>query len=266
MEPLQPFAPRSDLESDLEGEDVLNPPPRYNRPGQAAIGYRAATHPEALRRLLARLPAAFRRQLARPGGAGALTTRAPDDPSIALLDAWAAVLDVIAFYQERIANEGFLATATERRSVLELARTIGYELAPGVAAGAHLAFTVEPAAGAPGRATIDPGVRVLSVPGQGERPQTFETVEGIEARATWNALRPRQRERQRPGPGATDLYLSGTTTLLGPGDPMLLAGDAGSLTAATGRERRGRGSPTAPCAWSSPIPCKATPASAGTTP
>ncbi|HEX2513291.1 MAG TPA: hypothetical protein VH257_01205, partial [Chloroflexota bacterium] len=140
---------------------------RYNRPGQAAISYRAATHPEALRRLLARLPAAFRRQLAQPGGPGALTTRAPDDPSIALLDAWAAVLDVIAFYQERIANEGFLATATERRSVLELARTIGYELAPGVAAGAHLAFTVESAAGAPGRATIDSGVRVLSVPGQG---------------------------------------------------------------------------------------------------
>ena len=220
MEPLQPFASRSDL-------DPGGPPPTSTARGRP----RSATARPPTRRPCAASwpasPAAFRRQLARPGGAGALTTRAPDDPSIALLDAWAAVLDVIAFYQERIANEGFLATATERRSVLELARTIGYELAPGVAAGTHLAFTVEPAVGAPGRATVDPGVRVLSVPGQGERPQTFETVEGIEARATWNALRPRQRERQRPGPGATDLYLSGTTTLLGPGDPMLLAGDAG---------------------------------------
>ena len=43
----------------------------------------------------------------------------------------ACVADVLTFYQERIANEGFLRTATERRSVLELARAIGYELKPG---------------------------------------------------------------------------------------------------------------------------------------
>ena len=43
-----------------------------------------------------------------------LTARDPDDPAIALLDAWATVADVVTFYQERIANEGFLRTATER--------------------------------------------------------------------------------------------------------------------------------------------------------
>ena len=72
-----------------------------------------------------------------------LTTRAPDDPAIALLDAWAVVGDVLSFYQERIANEGFLRTATERRSVLELARQIGYELNPGVAAATYLVWEVE---------------------------------------------------------------------------------------------------------------------------
>ena len=59
---------------------------------------------------------------------------------------------MLTFYQERIANEGYLRTAAERRSVLELARAIGYELNPGVAAGTFLAFSVETAPGAPGRA------------------------------------------------------------------------------------------------------------------
>ena len=72
-----------------------------------------------------------------------------DDPAIATLDGWATVLDVLSFYQERIANEGYLRTATERRSILEMARSIGYELRPGVAAGTFLAFTLETAQGAP---------------------------------------------------------------------------------------------------------------------
>ena len=57
-----------------------------------------------------------------PGADGARHARLP----IALLDAWATVGDVLTFYQERIANEGYLRTATERRSVLELARLVGY--------------------------------------------------------------------------------------------------------------------------------------------
>ena len=45
-----------------------------------------------------------------------LKTRDPNDFAIALLDAWATVADVLTFYHERIANEGYLRTATERRS------------------------------------------------------------------------------------------------------------------------------------------------------
>src|SRR6185436_1009485 len=127
---------------------------------------------------------------------GALTTRATDDPAIALADAWATVGDVLTFYSERIANEGFLRTATERRSVLELARAIGYELQPGVAASTSLAFTVDEPVGPPGpvplptRVTVPAGTPVQSVPQQGELPQTFETSTAIEARVAWNALRP----------------------------------------------------------------------------
>jgi len=50
---------------------------------------------------------------------------------------------VLTFYQERIANEGYLGTATERRSILELARLVGYELRPGVAASVYLAYVLD---------------------------------------------------------------------------------------------------------------------------
>src|SRR5204863_235282 len=80
--------------------------------------------------------------------------------SIALLDGWAMVGDVLTFYQERIANEGYLRTATERRSIFELARLVGYAPRPGVASSTYLAFTMEK--GFEGK--IDGGVRAQSLP------------------------------------------------------------------------------------------------------
>src|SRR5262249_22025220 len=105
-----------------------------NPPGQTAIDYRVGVHARFKASLLAQLSGA-----ALPAWE-AFTARDDDDFTIALCDALATTLDVLAFYQERIANESFLRTATERRSVLELARLIGYELAPGVAASTYLAF------------------------------------------------------------------------------------------------------------------------------
>ncbi|HUW66950.1 MAG TPA: putative baseplate assembly protein, partial [Candidatus Nanoarchaeia archaeon] len=137
--------------------------------------------------------------------------------------------DVLTFYQERIVNEGFLRTATQRRSVLEMARAIGYELKPGVAASTYLIFTLEDAKGAPGIATIDEGTRVLSIPGQNEKPQVFETIEAIEGRVEWNALKPRMTEPLKPGLGAKEVYLSGVDTGLKPGDGLLFIGDERKL-------------------------------------
>src|SRR5215213_2150650 len=104
-----------------------------------------------------------------------LTTREPADTSLALLDAWAVVADVLTFYQERIANEGYLRTATERRSVLELARLVGYEPRPGVAASTYLAYLLDEGP----EALIPAGAAARSVPGPGELPQTFETMEDL---------------------------------------------------------------------------------------
>jgi hypothetical protein len=93
-----------------------------------------------------------------------LNTRDDDDFAVALLDGWAMVADVLTFYQERIANEFYLRTATERGSLLELARLIGYEPRPGVAASTYLAFKLEEAPGSPRTATVEAGTKVQSLP------------------------------------------------------------------------------------------------------
>lgn len=194
-----------------------------NRPGLSVVAYRIGTQPRFKQSLLTSLSAS-----------AGLKTRQDDDFSIALADAWAVVADVLSFYQERIANESYVRTATERRSLLELARLIGYEPGPGVAATVYLAFTLESAPGAPAQAaapvTIDVGTRLQSIPGPGEKPQTFETVEKIRARVECNAIRPRMHERHPiPLPDDPDrLYLQGTATHLQPGDTLLITPDDSS--------------------------------------
>lgn len=199
-----------------EGVTSLTPALLANRPGLPALAYRVGTHGSFKATMIA--------AVAAEPGLSRLTARADDDAAIALLDAGATLLDVLTFYQERIANEGFLRTAAERRSLLELARAIGYELSPGVAAGVHLAFELETAPGAPPEATLPIGTKAQSLPGPDEKPQTFETVEAITARADLNRLKPQLTERRLPIFGDTWLYLQGIATNLKPGDPLLIVG------------------------------------------
>ncbi|MCW3846492.1 putative baseplate assembly protein [Sphingomonas sp. LB-2] len=198
------------------------PRPLVNPPGQPALKARVGDHGAFLESLLD--------DVIRAPQLDGLKIREGDDFTIGLLDAWAVTLDVLTFYQERIANEGYLGTATERRSVLELARSIGYELSPGVAAEAHLAFGLDLAggqAGAPGlpeAMRLDAGLAAQSIPGPGESPATFETVEPIEARAAWNSVGARLTEAPRLGTGTTEIWLAGIEAGLKRGDHILLVG------------------------------------------
>jgi hypothetical protein len=201
-----------------EGLAVETPVEVSNRPGLAAIAYRVGTHAQFKASMLARLSESGLLELSN------LKTREDDDFTIALLDAWALVSDVLTFYQERIANESYLRTAAELGSIIHLARLIGYELRPGVAASTYLAFTLESGPGSPDAVTLDKGLRVQSIPGPGEKPQCFETIEQIEARPEWNALKPRLTELRYPAFGDTHMYLTGVTTNLKPGDPLLIVG------------------------------------------
>lgn len=217
------------------GVSIQTPVGIFNRPGLSAIAYRIGTH--------SRFKATLQAQLSSSAfpALHPLSTRDDDDFTMALLDAWSTVADVLTFYQERIANEAFLRTATERLSVLEMARLIGYRLDPGVAAGTWLALEIESASGAFGQAlaagnsiqaplqppppvTVEAGLKVQSIPGPGEDPQTFETIEGIEARVEWNGLRPRQTELHLPAPDDTQMYLKGTSTNLQAGSAIVIVG------------------------------------------
>ena len=73
----------------------------------------------------------------------ALTTRDTSDPTIALLDAWAIVADVLTFYRERLTNEGYLRTAQDGRALRELAALVGFQPRPGVSASAYLAYALD---------------------------------------------------------------------------------------------------------------------------
>lgn len=163
-------------------------------PGRSALCCRAGSYATFYDTMLARLPQ-LTIDVPSPNGSGTdtlrplarLTTREPSDPSIAFIDAWAIVADVLTFYQARYANEGYLPSALERRSVLELARLVGYRPRPGVAASVRLAFTV--AAGFCG--VLPAGTRAQSVPAAGQLPQFYETSADLDARDVWNALAPR---------------------------------------------------------------------------
>ena len=64
-----------------------------------------------------------------------------------------------------------------------------------------------------------------SIPGQDELPQTFETVEEIDGRPVWNAVRARLTQPELPALGATEIFLEGVATNLRPGDLVVFVGN-----------------------------------------
>ncbi|MGZ4990767.1 MAG: putative baseplate assembly protein [Methylobacter sp.] len=204
-----------------EGIEIVTPEPTANRPGLAALSYRIGTHATFLETMLARLLSS--RDYPK---LAELTTREAEDPSIAILDAWATVADVLTFYNERLINEGYLRTATERRSILELARLVGYRLRPGVASSVYLAYVLDE--NFKNEVIIPKGARSQSMPLEpGELPQSFETSEDLKARAKWNNLRPRNSRPQTKFSMLLDakgprIYLKGINTNLKPNDALLI--------------------------------------------
>ena len=204
------------------GVDQETPVSINNPPAQDTLSYRIGSHSTFKESMLAALTNAERPALLSLG------TRDDDDFTIAYLDGVATVLDVLSFYQERYVNEHFLTTCTERRSVLEMAQLIGYELSPGVAAATHLAFTLQSTPGTPAISsdpiTIPTGTRVQSVPGQDETPQIFETTEDIAARAEWNAVAAQTTFAYVPTHGDLDIYIEGVGSNIQIGDAILIVG------------------------------------------
>jgi hypothetical protein len=70
------------------------------------------------------------------------TERSEADIGIALLELFAATGDNLSYLQDRVANEAFLGTATQRRSVADHLALIGYEMDEGASAHTWLQFQV----------------------------------------------------------------------------------------------------------------------------
>jgi predicted phage baseplate assembly protein len=215
------------------GTHAETPVTLSNRAGLSSISYRSGTWSQFLSSMLDDLST-------HPALSG-LSTRSDDDFTIALLDSWAVVCDILTFYQERIANEDYLRTATELISVSELAMLIGYTPRPGLAASTALSFTIDtplplppgpssPPSGSPPSIVVATGTQAQTVPDPGSQPATFETVADITARAEWNAIRPRMSR-----PPASNVHnawsnvrLSGLVTSLKIGDMVLVVAPGAS--------------------------------------
>lgn len=206
------------------GVAVETPQGEYNVPGLSAIAYRTGTWGSFFDSMSAELSSSQYVAL------GALKTRDSDDFSVALLDATSVVLDILTFYQERLANESYLRTATQLDSLTELSRLIGYKPSPGVGASTYLAFALRAAVGLPSdpaaKALVIPaGTQVQSVPAQGQTPQSFQTSSDILAKADWNALPVQTGMAWAPASKQNTVMLEGTATQLNPGDVLLIVGD-----------------------------------------
>jgi hypothetical protein len=98
---------------------------------------------------------------------------APGDLGLQILEWWAYLGDILTFYNERIANESYLRTATRPGSVANLVALLGYQPAPGIAATGYVA-AIRSAAHPNEPLVIPAGLRLSSVATPGIPAQAFE--------------------------------------------------------------------------------------------
>lgn len=189
----------------------------HNPPGLAQISCRTDDFTGFRRALLRPLPGEQAIGPWRP---------APGDLGLQVLEWWAYLGDVLTFYNERIANESYLRTATQPGSVANLVALLGYQPAPGLAATGTLA-AVRSAAYPAEPLVIPAGLAVASVASAGVPSQTFEA--GTPASFTGPSSLP---AALAPGPAldvgadgeARSVLLAGPVSGVGAGDRLLLAG------------------------------------------
>ena len=138
------------------------PPRLYIPAGLSRLPRQVATFPE--------FRAALLHDLGGPSALADWRGRQPDDFGVMLLEMWAYVCDVTAFYDEVIAHEAYLRTARQRSSLRRLVQLLGYRPRPAVGA------SVELAALADGRKAIalPVGTAFRSGAFNGHPPQVFE--------------------------------------------------------------------------------------------
>jgi len=200
--------------------------PPLNAPNLPIIAYRDATFASLRARLLTPLPGETQLTAWQPGASG--------DLAVMMAEWWAYLGDILTFYNERIANEDYLGTATQDASVRGLIALLGYRPQPGIGATATLAALVQPGPTSGVPITLPAGLQVQSKPTPGQPPQTFEITspttisapDAVTATAQLSLL----------SPSATTILLAGKVGNIFGDDQLLLrprAGGLGSLVQVT---------------------------------
>ncbi|AZM47798.1 hypothetical protein DMB38_20190 [Streptomyces sp. WAC 06738] len=106
------------------------------------------------------------------------TSRSPADFGVVMVELFAYMGDIISFYQDRIQDESFLTTATQRSSVVAIAQQLGYQPHPAIPATGQVAFS--PAPGLTSPVTLPAGTQVITayIPAL-DRPITYETTTDV---------------------------------------------------------------------------------------
>ena len=157
--------------------DRLDLPPKPRIPaGLSALPRQLAGFPEFRLAMLRQIPAhqlldaaEIPATLQRP--LRDWRAREGSDLGIMLVEMWAYVLDLLAFYEERIANESYLPTAVRPASLQELVALIGYLPRPAVGAEVMLALVADTGKGL---IRVPAGTGFRSGAFAGEKPQVFE--------------------------------------------------------------------------------------------
>lgn len=141
----------------------FHPPPPLIPPGLPALALRQLSgFPEYREAMLSAVPT-------KPPLAG-WGARGEADLGVMLIEAWAYVLDVTAFYDARVAERSYLGTAPDATSAARLTALVGHRPRPAMAARVVLAAEVDGA----DPVVVPKGTAFLSEPFGAEPPQVFE--------------------------------------------------------------------------------------------
>ncbi|MFF8283350.1 baseplate J/gp47 family protein [Streptomyces albus] len=106
------------------------------------------------------------------------TSRSPADFGVVMVELFAYLGDIISFYQDRIQDETFLTTATQRSSVVAIAQQLGYQPQPAIPAQGQVAFS--PAPGLVSPLTLEAGTQVITEYISAlDRPITYELASSV---------------------------------------------------------------------------------------
>jgi hypothetical protein len=150
--------------------------------------------------------------------------RSEADLGMMLLELFAYTADNLSYMQDRVANEAFLMTATQRRSVAGHLQLIGYQMDEGAAAHAWLQFQVRRAH------TVTADFKVSNIPKTASEPVVvFEPLAEVRLDPQHNSIRLYTAGNQDcclPST-ALEVALDGNYPSLAVGDYLLIQDDRG---------------------------------------